>query len=207
MWKNPYVLGGAGGIALLGATIHQYANYVSKNTGFHHKDPDPTLRIVEKDVLIPKYMTDTAQKVKCKTESIAFHNCVLKTEPNTWARFMTFKSCKREADAKMECMNKWFMDWDFYLENKKAYLAEKALFKYTKVCKKDRNLVKTSIIENSEMQGNLDENVQNYRKSVKDYYERTADLDIFDNLIIMEYEQKMNEKIHKLGGNATVGVV
>lgn len=207
MWKNPYVLGGAGGIALLGATIYQYANNVSRNTGFHYRDPDPTLRIVEKDVLIPKYMTDVALKVKCKTESLAFRECVQKTEPNSWARLMTIKTCKRENDLKMKCMDRWFTDWDFYLENKRVYLGEKAIFQYTKVCKKDRQLVKTAIIENTELQGKVDDDVLNYQKSVKDYYERTADLDAFDNLIIMENERKMLEKSQNQEVNVPVTAV
>jgi len=37
-------------------------------TGFHARDPDPTLRKTEKDILIPKIMRDRSRLVVCKAE-------------------------------------------------------------------------------------------------------------------------------------------
>lgn len=185
--RNPYVLAGAGSIVLLGATIHQYSSNVAENTGFHFKDPDPTLRIVEKDVLIPKYMTNEA-KIRCDDYAAKFRACVDKTKPFTKDRVMTFKTCKKENDDLLECMDGYFKDFNFYLEIKEVYLKEKTLYKACNVMTKDRNIVKDRI-RNSSPIDDFTGDFLSYYKSVKSMYEKTGNMDAYDDYLIKSYNE------------------
>lgn len=189
MLRNPYFLAGTGGIVLLGATIHQYANNVAKKTGFHFKDPDPSLRIVEKDVVIPKYMTKEA-KIRCEDFAAKFRACVDATEPSSRQRIMTFKTCKKENDDLLQCMDGYFKDFNFYLEIKDVYMKEKTLFKACNVMKKDRNTIKELILNpDSESVDVLTGDFLIYHNSAKSMYGKTGNIDAYDDYLIQSYNQ------------------
>lgn len=193
--RNPYFLAGAGGIVLLGATIHQYANNVAKNTGFHYKDPDPSLRIVEKDVLIPKYMTKEA-KIRCEDFAAKFRTCVDRTEPSSRQRIMTFKTCKKENDDLLQCMDGYFKDFNFYLEIKDVYVKEKTLFQACNVMTKDRNTIKERI-RNSESVDDLTGDFLIYHNSVKSMYKKTGNIDAYDDYLVQSYNQLRSQVVAK----------
>lgn len=198
--KSPYVLGGLGAFALFGATIYQYSSVRMKKTGFHHRDPDPSLRIVEKDVLIPKYMKDSARQDKCKAQVELFNDCVRNTEPNTWARLMTFRTCKQASDVMMECMNNFFIDENFYKENKARYLRDKALFHACRVLRKDRLLIKDSIVKGTEPDFQMKEDGAKYYKAVMERFQKTGDVDSYDEELLVNYYNKTDSNTRLLTG-------
>ena len=97
-------------------------------------DPDDrSLRIVEKEVLIPKIMRDRAKKEKCVAEVAQFTECCTSS-----SLFMAF-SCRKENDAMQECQKKWYKDETFKNECKEIYLQERKEYRQTGIPKKHRN--------------------------------------------------------------------
>lgn len=187
--RNPYILAGAGAMALLGATIYQYGKNESLKTGFHHRDPDPTLRVVEKDVLIAKYMTENARKVKCRAEMDAYSACIRATPQYSFARFMTWRTCKKQGDELLECTNSYFIDPKFYEENKALYLRDKALYQATNVTKKQRQFLKDVIMhpEADTQMPELKEDSKKYLVALKEHYATTGNIDSYDDYVAEKY--------------------
>ena len=180
MFKPPYLLISAGSTILFGAGLYEYSKRYSIKTGFQVKDPDPSLRKVEKDVLIPKIMRDLSRTEDCAASVKDFNECVRQFEPGSWKSYLTFKYCKTENAKMLECMNKKFTDYNFYLKCKKIYLDEKKLFDYTNVIKKDREVIKEFVKSGKAPEFTLKGDLLIYYNSVKGSFEKSNDIDSFD---------------------------
>lgn len=100
---------------------------------FNTGDPDDrSLRIVEKEVLIPKIMRERAKKEKCKAEVDAFTKCCSGSGIP-----MIFK-CQDENREMQECQKRWYQDETFKNECKEEYLKERREFRLTGIPKKHR---------------------------------------------------------------------
>lgn len=97
-------------------------------------DPDNnTLRVVEREILIPKIMRDRAKKEKCVEEVRAFTECC-----RVNSIMMSFK-CQAENEAMKACQTKWYSDEAFKNECKGIYMEERRQYRLTGVPKKYRN--------------------------------------------------------------------
>ena len=182
--NTPVVLIGAGSMALFGAAIYEYSLKQTHSTGFHLKDTDPSLRRVEKDVVIPKMMKKLAKQEECVSEIEHFNQCCKKYKPKTLDSFLTFRRCKEESQVMMECLNNKFVDFDYYLKCKKIYMKDKKLFVLTKVGKKEREMIKDSVKEGKKPAGEYTEDLENYYNNVKSSFELTKDIDAYDCKIL-----------------------
>lgn len=97
-------------------------------------DPeDRSLRIVEKEVLIPKIMRERAKTDKCLPEVEEFSKCCK-------ANSLLMAYYCREQNTKMqECQAKWYQDEGFQNECKEIYLKDRRDFRLTGIPKKRRN--------------------------------------------------------------------
>ena len=96
-----------------------------------------SLRIVEKEVLIPKIMRERAKEDKCKSEVAAFTKCCKDS-----SLMMAFK-CQAENEAMKECQTKWYKDEVFQNECKEIYLKERREYRLTGIPKKHRKTENT----------------------------------------------------------------
>jgi len=183
IFSNHRLLIGTGSMILFGAAVYEHGIRQSKDSGFHFRDDDPTLRRVEKDVVIPKLMRDQARLVDCAEEVKIFHSCVNKYKKG-YERYLTFINCKPESNAMLKCMNELFVDYDYYLKCKAMFVKEKRLFDLTKMEKKDRNTIKNYVTSGEKPQLELDSNAAEYYKNVKNVYEKTKDIDKFDDTLL-----------------------
>ena len=117
------------------------------NTG----DPeDRSLRIVEKEVLIPKIMRDRAKTEKCVPEVEEFTKCC------SSSNLLMAYSCRKQNAAMQDCQTRWYKDEVFKEECKEIYLKERREFRLTGIPKK-HHLKATENIVNSN-NSNIDEN-------------------------------------------------
>ena len=97
-------------------------------------DPeDRSLRIVEKEVLIPKIMREKAKTEKCQAEVEEFSKCC---RANT---LLMAYYCREQNTRMQECQTKWYKDEDFQNECKELYLKDRRDFRLTGIPKKRRN--------------------------------------------------------------------
>lgn len=68
-------------------------------------DPDPTLRLQEKDVLIPNLMRKHAKEVDCLAQTEAFHKCCHRVHEKNKYSFSVVSQCKLENQQMLDCMN------------------------------------------------------------------------------------------------------
>nr|CAB3231851.1 COX assembly mitochondrial protein homolog [Phallusia mammillata] len=182
---NPYFLTGTGAMVLFGVGVYEHARRQTESTGFHKKDPDPTLRKIEKDVLIPKYMRDRMRDVECKVETDAFNDCCV-AQNKAGHSLMAFRACKKESDIMMECMNSKFLDEDYYKLCKALYLHDKALFEKCKVKRRSRQKIKEMVRENEPIEDILEEDQVLYYKAVKEQFAKNGDLDAYDEILLQQ---------------------
>jgi len=98
-------------------------------------DPeDRSLRIVEKEVLIPKLMREKAKKENCLPEVEEFSKCC-KDNSLLMAYY-----CKEQNTRMQECQAKWYKNEDFQKECRELYLKDRRDFRLTGVPKKRRNI-------------------------------------------------------------------
>lgn len=96
-------------------------------------DPnDQTLRVVEKEVLIPKMMRERARKEKCVDQVREFNSC---SKEN--GVMLVFR-CRKENSEMQECYKRWYLDENFKKECTEMYLAERAEYRRTGIPKRDR---------------------------------------------------------------------
>ena len=169
---------------LFGAAVHEYSIRYSNDTGFHVRDNDPRLRKVEKDILIPKIMRDLSRTEYCVNEVKAFNDCCLQFETGSLKSYMTYKYCKNENEAMMECMNKMFLDLDFYFKCKEIYLQDKKLYEATNVEKKNRKLIKEKIVNGEQLDVGMEEDIKTYFDAVKKAYESSEDINAYDDTLL-----------------------
>lgn len=97
-------------------------------------DPDDrTLRIVEKEVLIPKIMRDRAKMEKCVPEVEEFTKCC------SSSNVLMAYSCRKQNAAMQDCQTRWYKDEVFKEECKEIYLKERREFRLTGIPKKHRH--------------------------------------------------------------------
>ncbi|MBN3325907.1 COXM1 protein, partial [Atractosteus spatula] len=92
---------------------------------------EPSLRHVEKDVLIPKMMREKAKEY-CSEKVDAFSQCCRKSG------FLMVLKCREENSALKECLTAYYKDPAFYEECKQEYLKEKEDFQRTGISAKNR---------------------------------------------------------------------
>lgn len=204
--KNPYFWGGGGALAVFGIAVYQHGMRYSMKTGFHTKDPDPTLRKVEKDVLIAKYMRDSARLDKCKAEVAVFNDCVKETKSMSWDRFMTWKTCRPQCLVMMDCMNRYFTSEEFYLENKAHYLRDKALFQASSVMKKHRAMVKDVVENNKEPDFEMNDDVKVYHDRVTEFFIRTGNINSYDEEMLLRHAAAMTSSQKKVPQYSKYGI-
>lgn len=96
-------------------------------------DPDDrSLRIVEKEVLIPKIMREKAKKEKCAPEVAEFTKCCAASS------FLMAYTCRKENAAMQDCQTRWYQDEGFKNECKEIYLKERREYRLTGIPKKHR---------------------------------------------------------------------
>lgn len=96
-------------------------------------DPDDrSLRIVEKEVLIPKIMRDRAKTEKCVPEVEEFTKCC------SSSNLLMAYSCRKQNAAMQACQTRWYKDEVFKEECKEIYLKERRDFRLTGIPKKHR---------------------------------------------------------------------
>ncbi|XP_015212284.1 COX assembly mitochondrial protein homolog isoform X2 [Lepisosteus oculatus] len=95
------------------------------------KTGEPSLRHVEKDVLIPKMMREKAKEY-CSEKVDAFSQCCKKSG------FLMVLKCREENSALKECLTAYYKDPAFYEECKQEYLKEKEDFQRTGISAKNR---------------------------------------------------------------------
>ena len=177
---------GSGAMVVFGAAVYINAKNYSNDTSFHSKDPDPSLRRVEKDILIPKIMRDRSRQYACAAQVKAFNDCCLQYKPGTLKSYFTFINCKNENDAMMQCMNEKFLSMDYYYECKEIYLHEKKLFQKTDVLKKDRTCVKDYIENSKPVDFEMTETVKKYFENVSTNYKKTNNINSFDESLLKD---------------------
>ncbi|KAK4019132.1 COX assembly mitochondrial protein homolog [Daphnia magna] len=96
-------------------------------------DPDDRrLRIVEKEVLIPKIMRDRAKKEKCVAEVAEFTKCCAASS------LLMAYTCRKENALMQECQSRWYKDEGFKKECEDIYFKERREFRLTGIPKKHR---------------------------------------------------------------------
>ena len=168
---------------LFGAAVYEHGIRQSKDSGFHIRDDDPTLRRVEKDVVIPKLMRDQARLVDCVEEVKVFNNCV-KNYKKGYEKYIAFMKCKPESNAMLKCMNDLFVDYDYYLKCKEMFLKEKRILLLTNMEKKDRCTIKDYVVSGETPQLELDSNAAKYYENLKAVYSKTKDIDRYDAILL-----------------------
>ena len=181
--SNHRLLIGAGSMILFGAAVYEHSIRQTKNSGFHIKDDDPTLRKVEKDVVIPKIMKDRARLVDCVEEVKVFNKCVSKYK-KSYEKYLTFIYCKPESNAMLKCMNDLFVDYDYYLKCKDIFLKEKKLYELTKLDKKDRNTLKNYVLAGEKPKLELNDYSARYYDNVKVAFAKANDIDKYDDSLL-----------------------
>lgn len=97
-------------------------------------DPyDTSLRIVEKEVLIPKIMRERAKTEKCTDEVAAFTKCCADNN------LLMAITCREQNAAMQNCQTRWYQDEEFKNECKEIYLKERSEYRLTGIPKKHRN--------------------------------------------------------------------
>lgn len=91
---------------------------------------DTKLRIVEKDVLIPRYLELKINTEYCNEQLKNFHDCAKEA-----GLLVTFK-CKPIYNVFVECSNKWFNDEGLREEVTQEYLRKRDKFRKTGVAEK-----------------------------------------------------------------------
>ncbi|XP_069504884.1 COX assembly mitochondrial protein homolog isoform X2 [Ambystoma mexicanum] len=101
-------------------------------TGTEELKPEPKLRHVETDVLIPKMMREKAREL-CAEQVQAFTKCCSETG------FLMVVKCREENTALKDCLTAYYKDPAFYEECKTQYLKEKEEFQRTGIPSKQRH--------------------------------------------------------------------
>jgi len=154
------------------------------NNSFVQLDPDPTLRRQEKDVLIPSLMRKTAQEVDCAEATERYRQCCTNfAKDNKWS-FMIFKECREESKAMMNCMNDKFVDPEYYYKCKQMYVDEKYIRHTTKLAADNRKDVKECVEKDELPKFHIDEDTQTYMNGVKEFYQKTQDVEAYDQHIL-----------------------
>lgn len=99
---------------------------------YKDSNPEPKLRHVETDVLIPKMMREKAKEL-CSTQVQAFTKCCSETG------FLMVVKCREENAALKECLTAYYKDPAFFEECKAEYLKEKEEFQRTGIPSKRRH--------------------------------------------------------------------
>lgn len=96
-------------------------------------DPEnKTLRLVEKQVLIPKIMRDRTRIEKCVPQVAAFGKCCKAT-----GIAMVVK-CRKENEELKQCSERWYKDEKFVEECTQMYLDERSEYRKTGLSVKQR---------------------------------------------------------------------
>jgi len=97
-------------------------------------DPDDrTLRIVEKEVLIPKIMRDKAKTSKCLPEVQEFTKCCSEN------KLLMAYYCREENAKMQDCQAKWYQDQPFIDECTEIYLNNRRKFRLTGIPNKRKD--------------------------------------------------------------------
>uniref|UniRef100_A0A8C4SLE3 COX assembly mitochondrial protein n=1 Tax=Erpetoichthys calabaricus TaxID=27687 RepID=A0A8C4SLE3_ERPCA len=92
---------------------------------------EPTLRHVEKDVLIPKLMREKARQ-RCSEKVRDFTHCCQESG------FLMVLKCREENAALKECLTSHYKDPHFFEECKQEYLQEREEYRKTGIPAKNR---------------------------------------------------------------------
>ncbi|OQR77133.1 hypothetical protein BIW11_07307 [Tropilaelaps mercedesae] len=94
-------------------------------------DPnDKTLRVVEKEILIPQIMRDRTREEKCVEQVEAFGMCAKREG------FSVVFKCRKENATMVSCMEKWYNDAEFNKECTEQYLAQRTYYRETGIRRK-----------------------------------------------------------------------
>ncbi|KAG0722996.1 COX assembly mitochondrial [Chionoecetes opilio] len=99
--------------------------------GLGHPE-DRTLRVVEKEVCIPKRMRDLARKEKCTEQVEAFTQCCKAS-----GIAMVVK-CRQQNTLLKDCLGLWYKDEDFKKRCTEEFLSERREYRSTGLNKKER---------------------------------------------------------------------
>lgn len=198
--KYHYIFGSAGVVGF-GALVFWRGNSYSDQTGFHSLDKDPSLRKIEKDVVIAKIMRDYAREEACVDEVKLFNECskLYQGKPYLRNAFKTTYKCKPQCKVMMECMDNVFKNEDVYYMCKKKFMRKKILFTTTGVTVKNRQTLKDIISADPlsgiprDMQDELDDDCEKarlYFSKTKEFYRNCNDIDAYENHLIESYKEQ-----------------
>jgi len=99
-------------------------------------DPnDRSLRIVEKEVLIPKLIREVAKTEKCFPEVEAFNRCCQDSK-----LLMAFQ-CREVNEQLKTCLAGWYQNEEFKEECKERYLKQRAEYRTTGISTKKKKAI------------------------------------------------------------------